>query len=142
MRWDVLTALRDRQMANQALADYLASTGHKEATHIVGFPRPKNSRDYPYISYVPSVERGSDSPQRAATVSVSVGINQPALVDGIYLGIEQVATAVELIITDLMKSPGIAPGVWVTEEWQSFSDLGRDHPIYWIETAFNLRVRN
>lgn len=146
MKWDVLLTLRDQLAADPALIEFVQARYQRAATFVIGFPRPQSADAYPYISLVPISERRDEQTRRRLLrVSVACGVNQPAIdADGahqVFRGIAEAAQLAELIAAGLVERPALATGVWLEGDFESFGDFGRDHPMYWVESVFNLQVR-
>jgi hypothetical protein len=142
MRFEALVNVRDRLKNHAPLAGYLAAHYPDAAPNwFIGAKLKPAATEFPYVAVAPTLEDKDAEPsrERRPRVSILYGVNDDAVVDGVYVGIQRICEIGELILDALGKQP-IGAATWDGQA-QSRSDAGLQHPFYEGEVMISLKVR-
>ena len=138
MSLTALKSLRDWIRTDPALIAWCESRYDKPLRHFIGYKKPVNANDYPAICYVPVRAKRGEQPYEEETVSLVVGVNEPALTDDVFDGVVKADEAAQLIVNRLLliSSPVSIKGGEITVT----TDLGGSHPFYETELQMVIMV--
>jgi hypothetical protein len=146
MRFEALTAVRDRLKSEAALLAYFIE--HYPDTPLnffIGAKLNPGAHEFPYIAVAPMTEEKAAYPslERVPRLSIMYGVNDDAVDEGVYRGIRRVCEIGELILDALRKQPiGTQTDAVIWDgSAQTRSDAGIQHPYYEGETIIPLLMR-
>jgi hypothetical protein len=140
MSIEAVKALKTKLKANAALTAFFVAKYGKDATHVIGYKRPNNAKDWPFVAYVlPQADIGDPSGERVIG-SVVVGVNDDGVTNEVYDGVANADAATRLIIAAIAVGTIDAKTVWLGQA-RIVTDLGARHPFYETEIILPLLYR-
>lgn len=140
MSQTAVLALRDYVQGIDAIEVFCAERYGKSPRHVIGYRKPSNANDYPFISYVPVAGEFGGMGGDTQVFSMVIGVCEPGVTDDVFDGVSSLGALQAALVPELLKGR-IGDRTTLAGTIRVMDDFGVGHPFYQKEFQFKAIIK-